>query len=80
VDNTLFFQAKKHGAQSIDASARDAGKSGDSRPKYFGGGGYKLGESNESSEFVPGAEESEETRPVSNFVPVVMVLDSVLKV
>ena len=59
-----FLQAKKHGAQPMDASARDADKSGDSRPKYFGGGGYKLGESEETSEFVPGAEEAQDSRPV----------------
>ena len=63
-DLFLCDQAKKHGAQTVEAGSKDAGKSGDSKPKYFGGGGYKLGESEGASEFVPAEEETPEVRPV----------------
>lgn len=49
----------------VEANSRDAGKSGDSKPKYFGGGGYKLGENEGASEFIPSNNQSSDTGPVS---------------
>lgn len=48
----MFKDAKKHGAQPVeDQSASHKKKD----PKYFTGGGYKLGETDTDHEFVPGA-------------------------
>jgi len=53
IASSLFQEAKKHGAQPVDASAREA-HSSKKQKKTFQSGGYKLGDSSTSaSEYVP---------------------------
>uniref|UniRef100_H2Z6V8 NSFL1 cofactor p47 n=1 Tax=Ciona savignyi TaxID=51511 RepID=H2Z6V8_CIOSA len=59
----LFKQAKDHGAETVEAAGHKA--EGSTKKKYFQGGGYKLGETEESSEFVPGQVDQEEPGPVN---------------
>nr|CAB3264448.1 NSFL1 cofactor p47-like [Phallusia mammillata] len=63
ITKDLFAEAKKHGAESVEPGDRGPSKP---KAKYFTGGGYKLGESEEdASEFVPGAETPEERGPTN---------------
>ena len=57
------FQAKKHGAQPVDASSREAHSSKKKDKGHFQSGGYKLGDSNSSpSEYVKGKESNDATQ------------------
>ncbi|CAK8697965.1 unnamed protein product [Clavelina lepadiformis] len=62
IAKNLFTEAKKHGAQAVEASSRDTDKS---KSQAFAGGGYKLGETEEDSQFIPGQEPPQERGPVN---------------
>lgn len=69
IASSLFQEAKKHGAQPVDASAREANSS-KKKKQSFQSGGYKLGDSSSSaSEYVPQANQSQ-----SNPEPVSVIL------
>jgi len=60
-------QAKKHGAEAVDPEDREKS---DAKPKYFTGGGYRLGDTEGQSEFVAQAGAPQDARPVRAISPI----------
>jgi len=75
IASSLFTEAKKHGAQPVDASSRESHSSKKKAKDNFQSGGYKLGDSSSTaSEYVQGRKSKEESQDPQEPMSVILKL------